>query len=936
MIKKLVGICGSLILFACSSSSGFDANKSDLALNTTAIETVGSNEITVYNTGKTPITINKVSIEDKTTTQTTTDKDSIDDALSTCNNAKVYENQSCKIMLIVNKGKTGSDFISLDTDIGAKKYEIKINTPVGDLEITPTTMNNVGNTKFTIINNRNTAITLNSVFLANNNTLDTSTDLANCFGKKLEPSETCQFNVKGFVGESGSNIISVATNNKTYTYNVVVNTPANDLQLDNTVIAESGINNINLINKGSGTIKIKVLSFSPQSTYDTADVTNCTGKTLIKDQSCLITVTSLEKIAGVDNIVTITDVGDYSHEIRVDTTGAGILATDDSANIKTTKETSVKVYNKGALPLTLKSLTLQSDIPKSTSKTNQMLRAFGLSSTDDIIVQDSTCLNKALNSGEICEIKAKSKGNTNKDNIVNFSSTNQYMKSQPVFLSQDTIQNKLTFYSTDSSTTPITDTALDAPVIKTFYVKNDGTNDMNIKGVSLSNTMVGNVVGDGCSGKNIYATESCSVQVQVANDAHSKVFLQVDTEQPQPNNQLLLAVNNKSLAFSDNSKTGTMPTNIQKSFTITNPNSFDVNISNVINDSTSYAIIDNQCVGKIPANGTCTMVAKSNNNSGTSKLTLVSDNFTTPQELTMKVNNGINITSAVTGGAFISAFIVVNDNPENGIMTITNNAGGSFVQNGQNPEWFAGSTNCMQYNNSIPSGTKCKYMLSLPSNDPSSNFGNVTFDFKYDSGDNVLQTFAPFVTRRTVNVPATYQPNQTINATQYVQYNNYGIPNSLATYVENYTGQPYQKCNDKKCWTVQEKWSRGFLLKVGNDGVTLNATFFDGQSTNQLGCPVDNFGPFEVTNIPTTVSGANSFFALSPTTVPALDNRWLSWFTQSGTGCNNGVCNIILTGNVACGGGASSWFTGMSSGGFTQPVTAQNYTVIDNVTWNAQ
>ena len=928
-MRKIISICSSLLLFACSGGGEISLPKSDLALNTTLIEMVGSNEVTVYNTGKNPIKINSISIDSKITTQATTDKDSIDDVASTCKGGlSLNANSSCKLVLVINKGETGVDIIKLDTDIGIKTYEIKINTPLGGLELLPAYISSVGNNLFTITNNLNNNITLNSVVLANSETVDTSSDIMNCFNKVLAPSETCQFHIKGFMGESGSNTISVIANNKPYTFNVPVNTPDNDLQLDTRVIVESGINNINLVNKGNGSIKVNYLAFTAKDSYDTADVTNCMGKTLTQNQQCSISITGLDKVAGLDSIVTITDVGNYNNEVKIDRTGAGILDTDDSANIKTTKETLVKVYNKGSLPLTLKSLDVQTDTPKIMSNMRRMLSSFKVGATDDIAVNDSTCLNKALNSGEVCEIKAKSKGNISVYNTVSFLSANQYMKSQPVKLKQNTTNNSLAFYMPESPVA-INETTLDTPTTKTIYIKNDGTNDMNIKSLSLSNTTVGTMVGDSCTGKDIYATESCSVTLQVAKDAHSKVFLQVDTEQQQPNNKLLLSVNNKNLTFSDGATVGTMPTNIHKTFTVTNPNGFNVNISNVINDSTSYTITENTCMGNtIPAKGSCTMVANSNGNSGTSKLTLVSDNFTTPQELTMKVNNGINITSAVTGGAFISAFIVVNDNPENGIMTITNNAGGSFVPNGQNPEWFAGSTNCMQYNNSIPSGTKCKYMLSLPSNDPSSNFGNVTFDFKYDSGDNVLQTFAPFVTRRTVNVPATYQPNQVINATQYIANNACNIPNSMATSVINGSGT-YYTCGmtreQEHCEQHSFNSSSGYLLHVANDGVTVVARAFIANG----GCVTTQ--DFTIQNI----GGASRTL---------INNGTYGLFTND-LNCTNNSCSLPLTMNI------SNWLdTGnyqprtntprtATLGNmqiFTQPVTAQNYTVIDNITWNAQ
>ena len=909
-MNKFMNLCLSLLLFSCSSSSGFEPPKSGLALNKTSIETTGEDLVVVYNTGKTPIKINKVSLDNKGVTQNnieaTTNKDSIEDSGTTCNNATLYENQSCNVMLLVGNGEVGNDVVTFDTDSGAQTFNIKINTPLGDLDLQPSNLSKVGDNLFTITNNRNSAITLTSLALSNNGTIDTSSDVSNCFNKTLAPSETCQFHIKGFVGESGTNLISASTANKVYTYTIKTNTPDNDLQLDKTVITESGEHSVNLVNQGDGVMKINYVTFNAQDTFDTADVSDCVGKTLTKNQQCSIIVSTPDKIAGLDQVTAITDIGNYDNNtIKVDSTGAAVLTSDDSANIKTTKSTAVKIFNVGAMPVKLKSVDVKSDA----TANNRMLKtlAFGTNS-DDITVQDSTCLNKTLNGGDVCEIKATAKGGVKLRSTMGFLSTNQYMQTQNVDVNQYTNKNQLEFYDPLSGTkTPTSTIDLTTPTTKTLYVQNSGTNDMNITKVSLSNTTVGNIVSDGCTGKNIYATESCPVTIKVANDAHSKVFMQVDTTQEQPNNKLLLNANNANLTFSNGSDVGTMPTSVQKTFTVVNPNNFDINVSNIIYDNSAYSLDTKPCIGTLHAKASCSMLGTSFTTPQTLKVTLVSDNFATPQVLSIMVNNGVKISYANIGKPLNPSFIITNDNSENGTMTIANNTGGSVIPNGQNPELFTGGTNCMQYGGIIPHNTSCQYILSLPSNDPNTNFGSVGFDFKYAGGGDFAETFTPYVTRHDVKISATYQPNQFINANQPIVNNLCWVKGKMAS------NEFYQPDGI----TVA-----GYILKVGDDGLTPYVIPFLG---NKGSC-WSAYNRFEELPINTysTSSRLPLLHIFPPTGIEA------NFYLDAGGYCNDTTCTLPISIVIT---GGTNFTTPIV---FAKPKPAQNYTVIDGVKWNPQ
>ena len=902
-IKILSGIV-AMLLVACSSSTIQDpAGK--LTSSTTSIQSVGENEVMFYNTGKSPVSINSVSLEDKTTSQIEVDQDVILKDKSTCERVTLNSNQSCKVVLLNQNAKNGTDEITIDSSVGKIVHSIKISTPSGDLDLSNNQISQIGLNKFTIINNRNSNITLASL-LFSTDTQDTSSDLANCFGVTLKPNDTCTFNIKAFADQIGKDKVTINTNVGNYNYDIAVSTGNNDLTLNSHAIAQSGDNNFILTNNAINPIKITNVNFSQINTYDSADLSDCNNKTLKNNETCTIKITSEDKIAGVDNLLFNTDLGNYTHTIQVNTTGEGVLDTDDTANLKTTKEQAVKVYNKGNMPIRLKNLNVAQET--TLQKTMRMV-GFTSNNDDTLQVDDSSCLNQVIGGQQVCQIKAKAKGNTNTNHLVNFTSNNTYMNEQSIETKQKTTETTLGFFK-DNDKDAITNVILESPTLVNISLKNTGTNDMTIKKLELNNTNVGDIATDTCTGSNVYAGETCQIGLQVKSNAYGKIQLTAITEQDHPNNTIMFSINNESITYVDNALKNTMQTNTTKEFTIKNPGKFAITISNLIFDTTSYSVIENQCNGAtLQSNGTCKFKLTSNNNLGTTSVKVVSDSYASAENLDLQVTNGLSISPINTSNVFYQSFKIENPvTASTATVSINNQTTGTFVADGQSVDIFS-NQNCAKFNGNIPSNTVCEYMLAYPEN-TSINSENLSFNISSDGGTSTAtQNYVSKVVKHNVNIPANYLANQTINAYQTISQTqcNGAISSNLASAVWNYS-LLYS--------------SVGYLLKTGSDGVSLYVTLFfvDNACYVQKDILIPNY----------SVSTKTQLAKIAPNSYSHIE-----LYLDVGGGCKANICTLplITTGSVE---GVVVPTVSPASITFTQPVFAQNYTVVDSITWNTQ
>ncbi len=909
MYKKLLVILCSGILISCSSSSGFADPKGKLEANISSIQSVGQNEITFYNTGKSPVSISEVILEDDTTTQMENiDPDKIIENAGTCKGAKLYTNQSCKLEILNQKAKTGIDTITLKTDIGDFKYDIKISTPKGDLDLSTNQINNVGQNTFTITNNRNSNIKLSDLTMSNVNTNDTGINLSACFGITLKPNDTCTFNIHAMAGQTGSDKISVNTDVGDYNYDITVNTSDNDLILNSHAIAESGNNIVYLKNMAINPVTVNYVSSSQTNTYDTIDTSQCINKTLSKNETCTITINTIDKVAGIDNLTIITDVGNYTQTINIDTTGAGLLDTDETANIDTTKQQTVRVYNKGSMPVTLKTFNVTQE-----TTTQKMMKSVGLASNDDdsLQVNDSTCLNKMLNGGQMCEIVAKAKGNTNNKHLVNFTTNNGYMREQPIETFQKTIDTKLEIYNmqvdTESGCNEIT---LNAPGTHNLRIKNTGSNDMTITKLDLNNTTVGTITRDTCTSINLYAGEYCDVDFSVLANAYGTEELTIVTTQNHPNNTILFTVNEQELIYDDGTSKTNMPTNAIKEFTLKNPNNFALKINSLIFDTTSYSIVENKCDGaNLAAGGTCTFKLNSNGNLGTTTIKVVSDSYPSGIQLGIQITDALSIDPKITSNKLYQSFKLTNPNgSEVTTIAIDNKSSGTFLVDGQNTNLFT-DTNCAKFNGSIPKNTICEYMVMYPENSNPNSGEHIIFNTSSNGGKS-SQDFVSTVTKHIETIPQSPSDGTVLQANPRV-VDLCGIKT-----VTNTTGYASDYLNNPVFFIIKMSYS----------------SFNSGKLPIEL---------YSYDSRPNCVSSSGTISTTKTTQRILLGsalnniNSTYSFYQDAGENCDNGsMCYINISVDYTIG----LWDTTTALAKwlvtFTIPKPASSSTITDSVAWN--
>ena len=853
-----------------------------------SITQVGDNKFAFVNHRNVTISLNSIKLQTNNTQDSSID-------LASCQGVTLNQGESCGFTIKAMVAESGSNNILVGSNIGDYDFSIPVKTPDNDITINKPQITNVGANTLALINNSKNPITLNSITMTDNQTQDTL-NANDCIAKTLKAGQTCNLVIKDFKSENGNDVINVNSDVGMYAIKVAVQTGDNDLVLDTQAITTAGTNTMHFTNTGSGVLTIQDVAFSTKGNMDTVDISDCIDKTLTHNQQCDISITTLDKEAGNDTLIAISDVGKYTNSVKIDSTGAGVLVTSDGV-VDTTAPKTINIANVGTLPVSLKSFHLDDTSGKADTS---------------IALQDGTCEGKTLNGGSSCTIQAKAVGGKSARHYANFLTANMYMKQQPVNLLEETDRNNMIFtlvkpVDTESSVTTV---LLGSQELKTVYISNQGSNDLNIQSIKLSNSNIGKITKDECTGKNLYAHDFCTVSVQPNKDAHGVADLVVTTPQVQPQDKISFTVANKSLTYSGNSLSDSMPTEVTKTFTISNPNPFDVTISNVTFDTALYSVLENKCNGVLNANATCNITLKSSQVGGASKIVFISPDFENNPSLEIVVSSGAVIAPAnIPGQVFLQEFVVNNNGYDTGTIAVNNQSGGRILGNGEHSELFAGTTNCAANNQLPQQGHSCKYILSEDANNPNANYGNIGFTIQYSKGATYSHTYQPHTARHMEHRNATYQPNQFINANQPILNDRCWVKGKMASAVfyqpDGFGGS-----------TIA-----GYILKVGNDGVTPYVIPFFG---NKGSC-WSAYNRFEELPI-------NAYWVVSRTPILHIfpfSGMESNFYLETGGYCNDTTCTLPI----------SIFLTGISSFNtpivFAKPQPAKDWTVVDSIVWSS-
>lgn len=595
-----------------------------------------------------------------------------------------------------------------------------------------------------------------------------------------------------------------------------INQPGN-LIADTGSIATSGDNTIHVVNNGGTPVIINSGEIHNTETVDEIEPnsTDCFGKTLSAKQSCKVIIKTYPGEAGIAEVQLNTNNGAYIFPINVDTVESDGVYDSDIKSIDTTKEQVLNIVNKGSAPITLKAFNLESD--------NTTLQ-----------LSDTNCLNNKLDAGKYCQMKIKASASQNKRHILYMHTDNQYLKTQQLQFYEATYQNRLILITNESSINTIT---LNAPGAFNYTVKNNGSNDIHINQLGLTSTNIG-TMSDTCSGQMLQAGDTCTVSLNVTNNAYgTSQIIANTTEVLESSFAYNLIASSKNL-FIDNSNDVVMHTNTSKTVTITNPNAFDIYVSS-LNYNSNEMQISSSCGATIKAGDSCSAKINALNmtddnsyllfdefNGGESKL--INVHITDGVATAYQPSGNIYYTNIPNDGNFYQVFVVTNNSVESQNLELDvrqNDIVNSMRTDIDLPSSSFLYPNCITGNDakaSVQPNSHCEIILrehnnlaqleELAADESNPDKGNFRIGVDYNNtNDSYLQKYEANVAIVNMHKDAVYNPGDTIEPNYSITPNWCGFANNKATIAYN----------GKHPAFYEQDYSFGSLFTVQPDNKTI-------------------------------------------------------------------------------------------------------------------
>lgn len=913
----------------------------DLTINTTKITKAGNNVIEVKNEGKTKIAMHDISLTPNSTNDNLT-KDG-----SSCFDAILAPQDTCVLNLYTQKNEAGTDDLHFKTSIGDYNFSIEIDvggqmidTDVKLLsEIQPYTINvkNISTIPMTLTRIDSTITLTNK----------------NCIDHPLNPQEACQIILQPSPqgGVYANHALTFITSNsliKPQVVNIVEDTVLNqaDVITDISSITSPGQQTVHVINN---TIKARhphqlnftKIKLTDEWTQDELISSTCLNKTLAPNESCAVVLNIIDKEAGYDTINLTTSIGTYNSLLNIDNEGSGVVELGDII-LDSTREKKIDVYNKGKLALKINGFNV-------VDHTN-----------DGFTVTDINCANEKSSeilAGKACQILAKARPNKHTQHTIYFSTNNPRLKKQSGFIHEKTDKTEMSFLLDNEKETQ-SDYFFSNPTTHDIVIKNTGTNDLNIKTITLDNSSVG-YVDNNCNNKLLQAGDTCTAKLTIRDDAYGDVekvaaTLKVNTEEDTidgfKNPAYNIHIDNPNLQFVNDNKDLTIHKYATREVKLINKSNFIVKTSGAISYNNQLIKLDSSsCPREFAPNQSCDLKIVSNGQVKDTQLQIPEYDNKLQHTLNIHISDGVTVVQQPAGSSYYN--VLPHDNNLYQVFTVANN--GDTTQqiniskrNGvlelitnQLPAPAYLLPKCFENNTFIvKANSQCELIMREPNDtnalseldrdEANPDKGNLRFNINYITADHLTHKYQAHVNRHHEHKDAPYPPDTAINADKSVGNNVCGIKNGQATYITEYAPS---------------------IMGVGRIGMVLTGDLFDENTMKAIIFQVHDFrvpaGEKCLYKVNIKVPLRN--FTQDERVDHILYEKQGSWeryvdlYTLAGSWCNGAICQISLhpkiyddlnpqLSNGAIDIGNITW----SSVPFTQPQPAKDFDVVDGVSWS--
>jgi len=694
-----------------------------------------------------------------------------------------------------------------------------------------------------------------------------------------------------------------------------------NLVADTSTIVKSGKSVIKISNVGQLPVVINSVTLSDNETVDSIEstTTDCNGKTLSENQTCNLGLDVYSGEAGISTLALATSNGIYTMSLNIDTSGEGVVDSDIKA-LQTTKEQVINIVNKGAAPLILTNLVLES-------------------SNTTLHVADINCLNQTLTQGQACQIKAQATAAQNQQHILYLNTANKFLHTQQLMLNEDTDKNMLSLFAESGDTNPI---VIESPGVKVWRIVNSGSDDVHIKDITLDADNIANITANDCSNKLLEAGDSCNITMNIRQNAFALGRLFINTQESlisESSYALMLASDN--LTVKDSANDVAMHTNSEKTLTIENNSNFDITVESIEFNSQEVKL-SSDCIGVVPAHANCTLqlssLALEDDNS---RFIFHEFNGQFSKQINVHIDDGVYAINQPDSSIYNS--VLPRDNYFYQVFTIHNPTNQDIlptvllrdtsihaVHANELPSNMFILPSCISATGSayVAANSDCELVLReladynalqdiiADMNNPDK--GNLRFRLNYSSGDLLLQKFQGVLMAHNMHRAATYQPGELILADQAIGANNScGVYNSLATIVSN-TSDSYGN-----------SWSSGFVIHADLlDKNTISVAGFAG-SNNQCSATIAKVPLLLQSTYKTDTEIAH--FQYDPLNALSLHILPGSYCQLAGGDC---VLNITLH-QVGLNGVHYDYVIASRVLTFVMPLSATDVMVADKVNWQS-
>ena len=873
----------------------------------------GSYTYTIKNTGTDDINISKVSLN----------ADNIGSLNSACDGKKLQAGDSCDLRLNIKNNAYGKvDLITNTVESIEHGFNHSIEVTGANITINDSdylTVHHSATKTVTIKNNSNFVIDVDSIDYDSNNFRFTS----NCSSGTLLAGRTCTGTIYG-INTTDTGYINFNASGGKVKQSIKVHVTKN-LVPDTYEVKRSGVKEILIKNEGQTSIQINTGELNNQETADRIDIANtdCYGvssRTLSPNETCKIGLNVYSGEAGISELKLQTTDGSYSFPVEIDTTAEGVFVSD-TKEIKSTKEQTIKILNKSAVALTIKSFNLEAD--------NVTLSAKNVS-----------CLNNKVGAGKECQIKVQASPGQYIHHTLKLATSNAYLKPQAVYFRETTNNNSLSLLSDNNLENHI-NIIKDTPGNYAYTIKNTGTNDININSVSLSADNIGSLTS-ACDGNKLQAGDSCELKLNIRNNAYGKVDLITNTaENLESSFNHSIEVAGADLSINQ-AHDVVLHNSATKNVVITNNSRFTLDLNSISYDMNNLRF-SSTCTGSIPAGASCSGTISGINTTDTGYINFNAFGGRVNHQIRVHVTNGVSTIFQPMGNAyytllpqdshFYQVFTVVNNSNREQRLSLSNRfptlvqlmtyqdiSQNSFI----NP-------NCVQDADgnliNVSANSICEIILREPNNldqlqqlimdTQNSDRGNFRISVEYGDGEVFINKYQSVVGTRQMHREQTYSKGSKLSLNTTASTNGCNMLGQLFSYYNYDPGTT--ACNDRGgCWSTAH--GLGIIINADLlDNNTITGTYYEFSNAYGSECGY----PFKISLL--------SYQTDVQIDAVGTNNGTLKAFMRSGSNCNNNQCNIIISATR----GDDPQPANLHRYGFTfaKPISAADWVEATGITW---